>query len=515
MQLAGPTDWDGFVHATRWLVHAGVAPQDVRWLDGTDRSAGLFDGAALASQDLAAAPPLALPASFVDRARSALLHAEPARFDLLYRLIFRLLEDRRLANDPLDADWLRLESLAKAVRREMHKMKAFVRFRKVTWEASASRDHSRPSDGVRHVAWFEPEHHVVEAVAPFFARRFAQMDWAILTPRVSVSWDRRSLHFGPGAEARDAPTPDADEALWLAYYASIFNPARVKEAMMKKEMPVRFWKNLPEAALIAPLMAAAPERVRQMVEAGASERTRRRASASETGEERRSPQGDGQRVAAPSHDESERAHLSAPPESLDVLASRAAQCRACPIGRAATQTVWGGGAPDARLMLVGEQPGDREDLAGEPFVGPAGKLLRRAFEQLGWPADRLYMTNAVKHFKYELRGKRRIHKTANQREIEICSGWLEAEIAAVKPEALIALGATAARSLLGRAVPIGKNEGEWIEREDGRAVLIARHPAALLRIVDGDMEAEYERWVALLGRATGYVDRDGTGHASP
>ncbi|MEO8248097.1 MAG: UdgX family uracil-DNA binding protein [Burkholderiales bacterium] len=525
VRLAGPTDWAGFVHAARSLLYDKLPPESVRWIDGEAPELELFDAARpVDALQLPAVPPLALPASFVDRAKSAALHADPARFDLLYRLVCRLNQDRRLAQDPFDTDWRRLEALASAVRREMHKTKAFVRFRKVALDrqpdtrdaSSASTTEPSTSEAnVRHVAWFEPEHHVMEAIAPFFVRRFGQMNWAILTPRVSVSWDRHTLHLGPGADPCDAPAPDADEALWLAYYASIFNPARVKEAMMKKEMPVRYWKNLPEARLIAPLMADAPARVREMVDAEAGDRTRRRGlAAAGVGPADLSPQVGDAALAAASR-RTDRAVAMPSPATLDQLAARAARCRDCPIGDGATQMVWGEGAPEARLMLVGEQPGDREDLQGRPFVGPAGKLLRRAFEQLGWPAERVYITNAVKHFKYELRGKRRIHKTANQKEVDICSGWLEAEIAAIEPQAMVALGATAARSLLGRAVQIGKNEGEWIQRDqDGRPVLILMHPSALLRMDGGDLEAAFERWAGLLDRASGYVDEAHGGAAA-
>ena len=546
--LDGPIDWKGFVHAARALVEAGTPPSRVRWTDGTQaQSGGLFDESpAVPAHELPAARALSLPASFIERAKTALLHADPLRFDLLYRMVWRLSQDRNLVHDLLDPDRLRLDTLVKAVQREQHKMHAFVRFRKVTAGLVDGAVHAssggnggdrnadvhidsavmghEPGNGngqatseppVRHVAWFEPDHHVLEAVASFFVRRFAAVEWAILTPRVCVAWDRKKLTFGPGADKRDAPAADADEALWLAYYGSIFNPARIKEAAMKKEMPKRYWKNLPEAQLIAPLLAEAPARVQRMVEAGGTERARRRGVAVA---EQSTSGGDAHAQAAAAallptdpHQPPDRATiqlLRAEPESLARLAERASGCRACPIGAGATQMVWGIGAAEARLMLVGEQPGDREDLAGRPFVGPAGNLLKRALTDLGWPTERLYLTNAVKHFKYELRGKRRIHKTASQREAAVCSGWLEAEIAAVKPEALIALGATAARSLLGRAVPIGVNEGEWLtERADGRPVLIAQHPAALLRMVDGDAEAAYRRWVGLIGRATAYVDR--------
>jgi DNA polymerase len=152
-------------------------------------------------------------------------------------------------------------------------------------------------------------------------------------------------------------------------------------------------------------------------------------------------------------------------------------------------------------MLVGEQPGDREDLSGRPFVGPAGQLLDRALGQLGWPRDRLYLTNAVKHFKFVLRGKRRIHKTPAQQEAETCLHWLESEITIVKPNAAIALGATAARALLGRAVPVMRERGQWSTRDDGLRVLVTLHPSALLRMERTDRASAFEHWLADLALA--------------
>ena len=291
---------------------------------------------------------------------------------------------------------------------------------------------------VRHVAWFEPGHHVLEAAAPFFARRFATMRWAILTPRASVEWNGRALAFGPGARREDAPPADAGEALWLAYYRSIFNPARVKVAMMKKEMPVRFWKNLPEAAAVPDLLAQAPQRAQRMVADGGAPRTRRRGQI--------------------------RSGMRQPPTPPAAARStpwrrQARRCRDCPGADAATQTVFGEGGPQARVMVVGEQPGDQEDLRGKPFQGPAGQLLRGALAELGWPADALYLTNAVKHFHHELRGKRRIHKTPGQQEAAACLHWLEAEIEALRPRAILALGATAVRSLLGPGVAVTADDG--------------------------------------------------------
>ena len=187
--------------------------------------------------------------------------------------------------------------------------------------------------------------------------------------------------------------------------------------------------------------------------------------------------------------------------SLDQLKAATMACRECPIGEFATQSVTGEGKLQPKLMLVGEQPGDKEDLEGHPFVGPAGKLLARALEAAGIPREETFVSNAVKHFKFELRGKRRIHKTPTQREAAACLHWLEDEIALVQPAALVALGATAARSLLGRAVPVTAERGKWLPRADGREVLVTLHPSALLRVDAEDREAAFEAFVADLRQA--------------
>jgi uracil-DNA glycosylase len=188
--------------------------------------------------------------------------------------------------------------------------------------------------------------------------------------------------------------------------------------------------------------------------------------------------------------------------SLAALKAATMACRECPIGEFATQSVIGEGHLKPRLMLVGEQPGDQEDLQGHPFIGPAGKLLARALEQAGIPREQTFVSNAVKHFKFEPRGKRRIHKSPTQREIAACHHWLEDEIALVRPAALVALGATAARSLLGRAVPVTTNRGQWLPRPDGLEVLVTLHPSALLRGVDPESRvAAFEAFVVDLRQA--------------
>jgi uracil-DNA glycosylase len=194
----------------------------------------------------------------------------------------------------------------------------------------------------------------------------------------------------------------------------------------------------------------------------------------------------------------------APPRAIKSLAQLKAAtmaCRECPIGEFATQSVTGEGQLKAKLMLVGEQPGDQEDLQGHPFIGPAGKLLARALEAAGIPKEQTFVSNAVKHFKFELRGKRRIHKSPTQREIAACQHWLEDEIALVKPGALVALGASAARSLLGHAVPVTVNRGRWLPRPDGLQVLVTLHPSALLRVDPQEREAAFEAFVGDLRQA--------------
>ena len=193
------------------------------------------------------------------------------------------------------------------------------------------------------------------------------------------------------------------------------------------------------------------------------------------------------------------------PRSIETLRVATDACRECPLGALATQSVIGEGPLRAVLMVVGEQPGDKEDLSGRPFVGPAGKLFDRAAAELGWDRQRLYVTNAVKHFKYELRGKRRMHKTPAQLEIEACRHWLEDEIARVKPGAFLALGATAARSLLQRPVAVMRERGQWHRDAAGRRVLVTLHPSALLRGDPGQREAAWAAWLEDLSQASGLL----------
>jgi uracil-DNA glycosylase family protein len=183
--------------------------------------------------------------------------------------------------------------------------------------------------------------------------------------------------------------------------------------------------------------------------------------------------------------------------TLAALRAGEAACTRCPLYRDATQVVPGEGPAAAKIMFVGEQPGNDEDLAGRPFVGPAGRMLDRAIEEAGLDRTAIFVTNAVKHFKFEPRGKRRLHKRPNAYEIERCRWWLDYERAIVKPELVVALGATAARSLFGRPVTISKMRGEVVEGKDGERLMVTIHPSYLLRIENArDKAAEYRRFVA-------------------
>jgi uracil-DNA glycosylase family protein len=182
--------------------------------------------------------------------------------------------------------------------------------------------------------------------------------------------------------------------------------------------------------------------------------------------------------------------------SLKTLREEASRCRACHLWKDATQTVFGEGPQHAQIMLVGEQPGDKEDIAGKPFVGPAGQILDRALEEAGIERPRVYVTNAVKHFKFLTRGKIRLHQKPNTSEIRACRQWYERELASIKPALVVAMGATAAQSVFGKITPINKNRGRLIDLDDGIKALVTVHPSYLLRLPDADDKArEYQRFV--------------------
>ena len=431
----------------RRLLGEGAQPVDVIW--STDAAPSLFadDASGRArghvrnAMNASTMTHARVPAAFVDLARVVALYRDETKWALLYRVLFRLTHgESHLLEVATDADVSRLARMKQAVHRDEHKMHAFVRFRRVVF------------DGVEHmVAWHRPDHPVLRLVAPFFARRFPNMVFTIITPDASVTWDGRELVFGVGMP-RDAATDEEDgyDALFRTYYESIYNPARVNLQAMAAHMPKKHWATMPEAAAVPGLVRDASERTRAMSRA----------------------------------DDSAAASFVPAARDLDTLRTSASQCRACPLFAPATQTVFGEGPPTARVMLVGEQPGDNEDLAGRPFVGPAGQVLDRAMECAGLRRADVYMTNAVKHFKFEPRGKRRMHSRPNYGEIGSCRAWLDAEIEAVKPEIIVCLGGTAAQSFFGAKFRVSRERGKVFTTRWARWLIVTWHPSMILRAVD-------------------------------
>ncbi len=460
VRMPAPDDFDFWREQARQFVQCGVEPHRISWSE-PDSVGDLFGQAADVDLSEQAQQTGTIKFDkivrankrFVALAKNAILHSDAERFALLYRLLWRLQSNSRLMEDKTDDDVRKLEELDKNVRRDSHKMHAFVRFRVVEDPDTDAIDKQH------YVAWFEPEHHIVRANAGFFMRRFANMRWSILTPRGCLHWDGETMREGPPAQRSDAPQGDPVEDLWRKYYASIFNPARLKVGAMLSEMPKKYWKNLPEAELIPGLIAGAQKREAKMVAAGETKRDTR-------------------------------------PDNLPAIEQAIARCRDCSIGNLNNEAVSGEG-PKARtdfssLMIVGEQPGDQEDRLGRPFVGPAGQLLDAHLQTAGIDRSAAYVTNAVKHFKYVQRGKRRVHQSPTAKEIDTCRWWLESERLVVRPKIILAMGASSARAILGKTVSVTKVRGEAIALDDGSELWITVHPSYLLRL-DGDAAAEQTR----------------------
>jgi DNA polymerase len=330
-------------------------------------------------------------------------------------------------------------------------MHAYLRFR----------ERPEAEGAPRFVAWFEPAHDVLPQVAQHFTQRMGRVSWMIATPEASVLWDGASMHSTGPLMRSAADIDDAGEKLWLTYYRSIFNPARLNADIMHGHIRSRFWKNLPEAAVVPQMVsqaAAGARKVGQLDTVGKRKGTTIPIAAEDAQPERQQP------------------------STLD-------ECRRCDLWQNATQAVGGQGARRAKVMLLGEQPGDQEDLAGKPFVGPAGDLLDKAMDQAGMDRRKVYITNAVKHFKWEPRGKRRMHKTPGQREVMACHYWLETELETIAPDVIVALGSTALKSILqSGSVSLKDYMGEPFQHE-GRWVVVTYHPAYALRVPSSEARA--------------------------
>ena len=388
-----------------------------------------------------------VPKAFLDLAMVVACHHAEDRWQTLYRVLWRLQGRRELMRDELDADVAKLRRMQQQVQRDVHKMHAFVRFRMME-EVGASGDTQE-----HYVAWYRPDHRILTLVVPFFAERFAVMRWTILTHYASASWnpEEQQVSYGPGVPRSEAPADDELASLWRSYYGAIFNPARLNTRAMKAEMPVRYWQNMPELQVLPQLLQQAGHRVGNMM----------------------AEQDTSTAVGFVPHE-----------HRLPVLAEAIPRCKGCDLYLHATQAVFGAGPGHARLMLIGEQPGDEEDRRGAPFIGPAGKVFDRAVAELSLDRGEMYVTNAVKHFKFVERGKRRIHESPKLREIVACRPWLLAELDAVQPRVVVCLGASAAKSLLGAKFALMKERGKVVSSPYAERVIATLHPSAILRAQD-------------------------------
>lgn len=456
-----------------WRIRGGETDLFGQQTNDSDGMVALTEGPVLKS--------VTLRASCIALLRDMLCHSDPGRFALAYRIAWRVQGNPHLLDVVTDADIAKARIMIRQNRQDCHKMTAFVRFRELP--AQVEREGRR-----RFLAWFEPQHHILERVAPFFAKRFTDMDWMILTPRGSIRWDGKDLV----CSAEPCEQPELDDGfgdLWNTYYASTFNPARVRTKAMRREMPGRYWKNLPETRLIPQLVAGAEARVRTMAE--------------------QAP------LPAPAFHERLRSRDNLPVQPLlhtpEDLAAKIRTCTACPLHCAATQAVVGEGPVEARIMVVGEQPGDQEDLAGRPFVGPAGQVLQDALEKAGVDRSTLYLTNAVKHFRFRLQGRRRIHQSPDEGHVAACRPWLEQEIALVRPKLIVSLGATALKAVDGPGRAMAERRGTlWTAGEGENTVrrLALAHPSWLLRLGESAQgEIERQRFEEGLARLRDFCGR--------
>ena len=450
----------------RGLIDRRIAPESVFFEDPRDGQRSLLgrhptDPEALCQTEGA---PFVVPRGFLTQAKLAAFHRSKTRWILLYTLLWRMvvLGERGLCDLATDPEVSTLRDMVKAVRRDAHKMKAFVRFKEV------------PGRVDTFMAYYEPDHHVLDHVAPFFADRFGPMTWRIVTPDRTAIWEDQRLRFESG-ELMYHVEEDVQDALWRTYWSSIYNPARMNLKAMRAEMPQKFWKHLPEVRILPHLIQDTPARVQAMIE------------------------------NAPG---SAKPLIPKQASTLEELAQAASGCRACPLGGCpGTRTVFGSGPQRARIVIIGEQPGDVEDQLGTPFVGPAGRVLDRALSCAGVRREEVYLTNAVKHFHHRLEQGRRIHQTPEAHHVHGCRPWLEAELGLIKPDLVICLGRTSAQALLGRRVVLKHERGKlqpsvWAKQ----GVIATYHPAAALRAWDRKRQLAIEGALAAdLGFAAGLV----------
>jgi probable DNA metabolism protein len=453
-------NFKSFRAAARRALAEGIPPEAIWWVE---------DSEAIEPQPRHPLSQMNVPREFLQLAKFVACHKSPDRWSMLYQVLWRLTHGEphliALSGDPLIS---RMNAYDKSVHRDVHKMKAFVRFKKLQTKEPALSESTE-----RFVAWFEPEHFIVPLATDFFVRRFTNMQWSLLTPVGCAHWDGSGQPiFSEGLKDAYKPLDELDE-LWKTYYKNIFNPARVKLNAMCAEMPQKYWKHLPEAEVIPALVLAADGRVESMLQTEAQPATL------QCGERPASYQA--QLASTLANNET---------KPLVRIAAGVMGCDNCELCQPATQAVPGEGPENARVMLVGEQPGDQEDLLGKPFVGPAGQLLDSILNDLDIDRTTLYLTNAVKHFRFRATPKCRLHERPKIGHINACRRWLLDEMAALQPEVIVCLGVTAATAVLGRKVSLQELSGKQLEM-NGTTVIATLHPATVLRSADSSAARRY------------------------
>jgi uracil-DNA glycosylase len=457
----------------RSLLMEHVAPEDVAWRESGASATvfGAIDPPPPGSVDPNAPKPPKIAREFLAMLATAACFRAPDRWPFLYKALWRWTQGDRAVASPQDADGYRLHRMIEAVEAEENEMRRVLRFR--------HRDESLGPP--EFISWFEPVHDLLEHAAMHFATRMGAATWMIATPHGAAFWDgallrvdrtsepeEKPLDFGEvsGSMNGEAVSGDAIEALWLAYYESTFTDAQENAAKMASHMPVRYWKSPPNGRVDPSLISRADPYARR-------DRYPRNVPPEE------------QYTVDTNLEPINGTSLKEPP-SLDA-------CKRCSLWRNATQPVPGCGPADARVMLVGEQPGEQDDREGKPFLGPAGEMLDRAIAEAGLARGSMYLTNAVKHYKWEedrsSSDDERLHSTPTQREREACRFWLEDELRRIAPKAVVALGATALKALTGHRTALSEYLGKTIEHK-GHIIVPTYHPSYLLRLTDEKVRAE-------------------------
>lgn len=448
--LAHEVDFQGWRNATRRLISDQISPDSIQWHIQPPKDLFTRPYTESTSDKNENLPAFKITRRVFELCQTVIQANEPERFDLLYRWITLCQNHADPFNDKTHHALIhRIERLVQAVQAETSRLRDLLRFHK-------------QSDRSELIAFFEPTHYVIEANSDFFQRLQADQSWLLITPYRSLKVNGQQKIFGPGFSSNPLKNHDADQ--WNDFLNDFFP----KDQPLQKQY---YWQELPQAALPKDEVLSQTQSITPLAS-------------------------------------SEEAITSVPTILKNVdfsmikLAQTAAECQRCALWKPATQTVFGEGCAKSRLMLVGEQPGDQEDRFGRPFVGPAGQVMNHAIAHAGFERQDVYTTNAVKHFKFTPRGQRRIHQSPNPKEIAACSFWLEAEREIVKPTVLLMLGASAARSILGRPVTISRERSQFIPLNNDTIGMITVHPSYLLRLPDRESKKrEYWRFVEDLKKA--------------